>query len=240
MARNNKEYERDYKSHATTYDQQRFEGKDKQYLEFVRTDAFFALMPKDKSLKVLDVACGTGRGTIMLGQKGYTVTGIDYTQEMLDHAEKKKKELQLNNINFQQGSARELPFPDDTFNCVVSFNFMHMFGLEPQKEFIEEMTRVLKPGGTLIVEFDSYYKALFMGAIVQKNTPRTHLNKPRDLPLLFDNDKCRVAKIYGAGIPFTWRLFQHIPSVAIHIERLARLYPFKYLVERFFVQVIIK
>ncbi len=240
MARKDKEYERDYKTHAKTYDQQRFEGKDKKYLELVRNDAFFALMPTNKSLKVLDVGCGTGRGTIMLGQEGYTVIGIDYTREMLDHAEKKKKEFQLDNISFQQGSAKELPFPNNTFDCVVSFNFIHMFGLKPQKEFIVEMSRVLKPGGILIVEFDSYYKGLFMGARVQKNTPRTHLNKPRDLPALFDKDKCRFSKIYGAGIPFAWRLFQHIPSLAIYIERLARLYPFKYLVERFFVKVIIK
>jgi len=238
MARASKDFHRNYKNHSVAYDQKRFEGKANKYLEMVRFDIFFSLFDNRKKLKVLDVGCGTGRGAIRIGKKGHQAVGVDYTIEMLNVANKKKKSLDLSNVSFEQGSAKELPFPDDSFDCVVAFNFIHMFGIEPQKVFIEEMTRVLKLNGILIIEFDNYYKAGLIGAIVQKQKSRTHFNKPIDFSYLFDEKLLKIEKIFGAGIPFLWRFFMHMPKVAIHIERLSKYYPFKYLVERCFVKAI--
>ncbi len=239
MGNCNNEFERNYKEHSVTYDKQRFEGKDKKYLEFVRADAFWTLMPDNKKLQVLDVGCGTGRGTILIGEQGFHVTGIDLTREMLDIAEQKKQELGLTNVLFEQGSAAELPFGDNTFDCVTAFNFIHMFRIKSQKAMIDEMTRVLKPGGTLIIEFDSFYKAFIMGAVVQKYKSRTHFNKPCDLSYLFDKKVLKIDKVYGAVIPFVWRFFMHIPQIAINFERFcSRYYPFKYLTERFYVKAV--
>jgi ubiquinone/menaquinone biosynthesis C-methylase UbiE len=236
MAKKDTILERNYKEHSTTYDQQRFEGRANKYLECVRADAFFSLIQKDKAMRFLDVGCGTGRGTIMLGQKGYSVIGIDYTKEMLQLAQEKKKDLKLDNILFKQGNAKELPFKDNSFDCVVSFNFIHMFGIEPQKNIINEMWRVLRHGGVLIIEFDSYYKGLIMGAIVQKEKQRTHFNKPSDLKYLFEKDRLQIEKVYGAVIPYLWRFFQYLPGLCIYIEKLSRLAPFNFLAERFFVR----
>ena len=127
MARQDTELERSYRKHSKNYDQKRFEGKANKYREFVRTDAFLSLLPKDKNLKILDVGCGTGRGALMLGQKTHFVGGIDFTKEMLDIAEDKRKRLGLNNIKFIQGNAKKLPFKDSSFDCVVCLNFIHMF-----------------------------------------------------------------------------------------------------------------
>lgn len=242
MARESKNLERNYKEHSITYDQQRFEGKRNKFLEFLRSEVFLSLVPIDKRLEVLDVGCGTGRGTVMLGQKGYSVIGIDYTKEMLRKAKEKRKNLKLTNISFRQGNAKELPFKDNSFGCITSFNFIHMFGLESQKVLINEMARVLKPGGTIIVEFDSFYKGIIMGAILQKMKPSTHLNKPSDLKYLFENEELQIDVVYGTVIPFLYkiRLYQILPSLFLCIERIARFYPFNFLTERFFVKVIKK
>ena len=141
---------------------------------------------------------------------------------------------------FAQGNAKSLPFNDNCFDSVVCFNFIHMFGINPQGTFINEMVRVLKPGGTLIVEFDSYYKAIFMGALVQKQKPRTHFNKPSDIKLLFDHRKVNVVNIYGAVFPYIWRVFRFFPTCGILIEKMARFPPFNFLTERFFVKAVKK
>lgn len=63
----------------------------------------------DKSLKILDVGCGTGRHAIELTKRGYTVTGIDLSESQLARA-KSKAEKEGLNIDFQLHDARNLPF----------------------------------------------------------------------------------------------------------------------------------
>jgi ubiquinone/menaquinone biosynthesis C-methylase UbiE len=63
----------------------------------------------NKSLKILDVGCGTGRHVIELTKRGYSATGIDLSESQLQRAKEKAK---LNNliIDFLQQDARNLPF----------------------------------------------------------------------------------------------------------------------------------
>lgn len=63
----------------------------------------------DKSLKILDVGCGTGRHAIELTKRGYNVTGIDLSESQLARA-KSKAEKEGLYIDFQQHDARNLPF----------------------------------------------------------------------------------------------------------------------------------
>jgi len=236
MGRQDQATERNYKAHSKSYDKQRFEGKKNQYLELVRKDAFFALMPKDLGFSVLDVGCGTGRGAVMIAQKVYSVFGIDYTSEMLQKAKKKRQSLVNVTLSFGQGNAKVLPFKDSTFDCVVSFNFIHMFGIEPQQQLINEMSRVLKPGGNMIIEFDNYYKGLVLGAKIQREKKRTHCNKPSDFKILFAQGELEVDKVHGAVLPIVWRFFQHLPSCFLYFERISRVTPFRYLAERCYVR----
>lgn len=103
------------------------------------------------SHKVLDVACGTGvlaRAVASQLPKS-SVTGLDLNPGMLAVAKKHAPA-----INWQQGSAEELPFGNDTFDAVLSQFGLMLFS--SPKTALQEMKRVLKPGGTLIVAvFDS-------------------------------------------------------------------------------------
>jgi SAM-dependent methyltransferase len=63
----------------------------------------------DRGLSVLDIGCGTGRHSIELAKRGYTVTGIDLSDSMLAKAREKAKQLQLS-IRFAKHDARRLPF----------------------------------------------------------------------------------------------------------------------------------
>jgi demethylmenaquinone methyltransferase/2-methoxy-6-polyprenyl-1,4-benzoquinol methylase len=105
--------------------------------------------------RILDVACGTGRGTVGLAQAvGSTgkVDAIDLSDAMLAQAREKIEKLGLGDrVHFKQGNARELPYSDNTFDLVYNG---YMFDLIPFDGFLpilKEMARVLKPGGKLIL-----------------------------------------------------------------------------------------
>lgn len=97
--------------------------------------------------RVLDVACGTGvlaRAAAIRTGLGGAVTGLDLSPRMLAIARRLSPTL-----DWQEGAAEALPFPDDAFDVVVS-QFGLMFVPEPSVA-LREMFRVLTPGGRLAV-----------------------------------------------------------------------------------------
>jgi len=105
--------------------------------------------------RVLDVACGTGRGTVGLaeavGPNGQ-VDALDLTQAMLDQAQSKLEGLGLiDRIHLKQGNARELPYTDATFDLVYNGYMFDLIPLDGFLPILKEMARVLKPGGKLVL-----------------------------------------------------------------------------------------
>lgn len=99
--------------------------------------------------KLLDVGCGPGIVVEALARRGATVTGLDLTPTMLANARKRCEEAGLANVDFHEGEADNLPFSDETFDGVVSRLTIHHF--ENPREVLDEMRRVLRPGGRLVI-----------------------------------------------------------------------------------------
>ena len=97
---------------------------------------------------VLDVACGTGNATIPAAKTGATVTGLDLTPSLLEAGKAAAKEAGVE-IEWIEGDAQKMPFDDDSFDAVLSV-FGCMFAPDHRKT-AEELARVLKPGGRLVV-----------------------------------------------------------------------------------------
>lgn len=108
----------------------------------------FSLMDVKPGKTSLDVGCGTGNYTIELAKRGLKTTGIDSSEEMLALAEEKARRKGLE-ITFQRADAMNLPFPESSFEMVISTGLL-CFLVEPEKALIE-MHRVLKPGGRLVI-----------------------------------------------------------------------------------------
>ncbi|MEJ7677887.1 MAG: class I SAM-dependent methyltransferase [Segetibacter sp.] len=64
----------------------------------------------DKAASIIDIGCGTGRHSLELAKRGYSVVGIDLSQSLLDKAREKAANGRLN-IPFLHHDARQLPFP---------------------------------------------------------------------------------------------------------------------------------
>jgi len=108
--------------------------------------------------RVLDVACGTGVVAVTCALRGAQVTGLDLTPELLETARENAK-IAAVEVDFHEGDAEKLPFPDSTFDAVLS-QFGHMFAPRPEVA-VAEMLRVLKPGGT--IAFSTWPPDQFIG-----------------------------------------------------------------------------
>jgi SAM-dependent methyltransferase len=107
---------------------------------------------------VLDVACGTGVVAITAARVGAVVTGLDLTPELLSVARDNARTAGVE-IDWREGDVENMPFDTAAFDRVVS-QFGHMFAPRPQAA-IDEMLRVLEPGGTLA--FSTWPPELFVG-----------------------------------------------------------------------------
>jgi len=107
----------------------------------------WAAIPHDSS--VLDVGCGTGEfERLMLSEHpGQRMAGVDVADKMLEIARRKCQGY--SNVSFLSASASELPFPDNSFDVVVSASALHYFD-KPVVSLVE-MRRVLKPQGCAII-----------------------------------------------------------------------------------------
>lgn len=110
--------------------------------------------------RVLDVACGTGVVAVTAALRGARVTALDLTPELLVVAADNAA-LAGVDIAFHEGDVESLPFPDGSFDRVVS-QFGHIFAPRPDVA-IGEMLRVLRPGGT--IAFSTWPPELYIGRI---------------------------------------------------------------------------
>lgn len=95
---------------------------------------------------VLDAACGEGYGSHLLAARARSVTGLDIGEEAVTHA---RERYRRDNLRFDQGDATNLPYEDDCFDVVVSFETLEH--LEAQEALLAEFRRVLRPEGCLVI-----------------------------------------------------------------------------------------
>lgn len=99
--------------------------------------------------KVLDLCCGSGQATSVLVQRSQDVTGLDASPLSLERARKNVPQAQ-----YVEGLAEEMPFADNLFDLVHTSVAMHEMRPKQLRQIIQEVYRVLKPGGIFtLVDF---------------------------------------------------------------------------------------
>lgn len=116
---------------------EQYEGATKQLVD---------LMDVRPGERVLDVATGTGNAAIEAARAGGSVVGVDITPELFDIAQARADE-ELLSVEWCEGDAEEIPYPDGSFDVVLS-TFGVMFAPQHRRA-AAELHRVLRPGGRL-------------------------------------------------------------------------------------------
>lgn len=98
--------------------------------------------------RVLDIACGIGYGSRHLADsaRGIEVIGLDLSEQAVRYVE---SHFRGDTVSFLVGDGTQLAFPDKTFDYVTSFETVEH--IPEYEEFLSELRRVLKPGGTLVL-----------------------------------------------------------------------------------------
>ena len=104
------------------------------------------MMNPSKDSPVLDAGCGTGVHSIRVAKLGYKVKAIDISNTALEESRRLAQQAGVSDqIDFEQADVTQLQFPDDTFETIFSWGVLiHVPDME---KGLEEMIRVLKPGG---------------------------------------------------------------------------------------------
>jgi ubiquinone/menaquinone biosynthesis C-methylase UbiE len=116
----------------------------------------------NKDAKILNIGCGAGRETFAMYLRGYkNVTGVDCTESLVASA-KKRCENEGWNIEFHVAFAHKLPFQDNSYDVVTLFRnlYGHITPYAARLESLAEIHRILKPGGSVIMNAISIYTRL--------------------------------------------------------------------------------
>ncbi|RCU46339.1 methyltransferase domain-containing protein [Haloplanus salinus] len=127
---------------AQEYDVKRFSRGGRLIDRREKRAVLDALNPLDDRT-VLEIACGTGRFTVMLAERGADIVGLDISSAMMSEGRKKARAAGVaDRIEFIRGDAARLPFPDDHFDTVFAMRFFHL--ADTPAKFLAEMCRVSK------------------------------------------------------------------------------------------------
>lgn len=102
----------------------------------------------DRGARVLDVATGTGAQARALAKQAGEVVGIDLSEAMLRIARRK---IRLPNVTFLRADAADLPFDDASFDVSCISFALHEMPRSVRERVVQEMVRVTKPGGSVVV-----------------------------------------------------------------------------------------
>jgi ubiquinone/menaquinone biosynthesis C-methylase UbiE len=172
--------------------------------------------------KVLDVATGSGNTAISAARRFCDVTGIDYVPELIEHA-RKRAEVEGLEITFDVGDAEDLPYPDASFDVVLST--LGVMFTPDQEKAAKELLRICRPGGK--IGLANWTPDGFIGNMFRtlgKHVPPPPGIKP---PPLWGTEE-RLRELLGEGVAslgvmqrsYTWRY----PSAKHFVEYFGSYY----------------
>ena len=127
---------------AEAYEAKRF-SRGGRLIDRREKEAVLSALGPVEGKDVLEIACGTGRFTVMLAERGANIVGLDISAPMLQQGRRKAQSAGVSDtVEFMRGDAGRLPFEDDEFDVVFAMRFFHL--ADTPAAFLEEMRRVAR------------------------------------------------------------------------------------------------
>ncbi|MFB6150286.1 MAG: class I SAM-dependent methyltransferase [Haloarculaceae archaeon] len=134
-----------------SYEDKRFSRGGGRLTDRLEKSAVLDALEPVEGKNVLEIACGTGRFTVLLADRGADVVGLDISAPMLGEGREKARRAGVaDHMALLRGDAARLPFPDDHFDAVFGVRFFHL--ADTPTKYLTEMARVSK--GQVV--FDTY------------------------------------------------------------------------------------
>jgi len=191
-------YESLFENYGKKYDNENFTQGTIGECDFIEKEIDF-----NKSQKIIDIGCGTGRHSIELAKRGYKVTGIDLSESQLARAKEKAKAQNLQ-IDFQKHDARKLTFKNEydlaIILCEGGFSLMETD--EMNYEILRNATNSLKTAGKLIFTtlnglFPLFHSVEEFGASTTEEGNATYSKNTFDLMTFRDFNITTVEDDFG-------------------------------------------
>lgn len=132
----------------------------------------------------LDLGCGLGRHTILFAQNDFNVKAFDLSEEAIKRTKEWAESLNLN-VDFKQGDMLNLPYEDESVDCIFCRNVISHTDTEGMKQIVLELNRVLRSGGECYLTLGSKESWGFK----------------QDWPIVDENTKIRIEDGPENGIP---------------------------------------
>ncbi|WP_221389624.1 class I SAM-dependent methyltransferase [Dyadobacter sp. NIV53] len=181
---------------------------------------FIDLMELEPGMTALEVGAGTGKDSALILDKvrpGGTAVLSDLSPNMLKLAQEKLSTEDVN-VHYFLGNGSYLPFPDDTFDAVFHFGGINTFS--ERKRAFDELTRVVRPGGKVVVGDESvapWLRNTPTYATLLKANPLFRAEVPiEDVPVNIENFKLHY--VFGnAFYIMEYRVTAKAPEVDIDL-----------------------
>lgn len=119
------------------------------YMSYEHWHRYFVASEFVQSKVILDIASGEGYGSYILAEKASSVVGVGLSEEAVHYASSKYPK---DNLEFLLGSVTNIPVKGESvFDVIISFETIEHISFDDQQKFMQEVKRLLKPGGVFIV-----------------------------------------------------------------------------------------
>ena len=213
-----------YSEIADRYDETRW-GRKGEFIDLLQKELLYRILEKygiKKNDKILDIGAGTGRFVIPFAKKGYDAYGIDISENILQIAKNKARDLP--NLHLEKANAKNIPFPDNYFDFITSYRVLvHI----PDYEIvIKEIYRVLKPGGYALLEFNNKYSLSGIGKLLRQLRKILSIPEETDTQIVsrsklfksFSNAGFEIEKIYRQFF-ISEVLYRYLPKQMLELVK---------------------